>query len=283
MRGLLLVCVIAAACSKKQDEPPPSPASSSVAKADSAAPFVPDAVLSAFSDSNTVFAIDFGSLHLINALPMFGNLPCAAELLSSAGVGVFALGDSVQGYMSKMPEGPTKTCLATIGPTFGIHPETEGGKYTLVGKEGGRYTLLWAGWSTLSIQEANTRPSGKLAPLFWERAKKLPRDVRLWVISRDFMGHGVGTAWANLGDQNAQYSIEIDGKPDELRPVLEEFRQGIENFYTQKGMTMNDEWAVITTGPTTSKLSGVIPLAVFVESNRRGTEALRQSPQSTTP
>jgi hypothetical protein len=283
MRGLLLaLCAMVVACSqKKQHEPPPSPPPTS--SVESAAPFVPDAVLAAFGDSNTVFAIDLGSLHLINALPMFGNLPCAAQLLSSAGVGVFALGDSVQGYMSKMPEEATKTCLATVGPTFGVHPETEGRRYTLVGKEGGRYTLAWEGWSTLNIQEANAHPSGKLAPMFWERAKKLPRDIRLWVISRDFMGHGVGTAWAKLDDQNAEYLIEIDGKPEELQPVLEEFRQGIENFYTQRGMQMDDKWAVITTAARSSKLTGTIPLSVFVESNRRGNEALRQSPQSPRP
>jgi hypothetical protein len=280
MRALVLGVVLAACSSKRQEPPPPAPPVTN--DAESAAPFVPDRVLSSFGNANSVFAINFDALRIVAKHPMFVDLPCARELLTTAGVGVFALGDTMQGYMSNMPPAATKTCIAILAPRFGAHPDDKAASYTLVGGGGGRYALRWTGM-TLHIEELAARgPSGKLPSTMWARAKQLPRDAAFWMISQDLMQYGPGRVWARVTTEAMEWSVELEGKPDVLRPHLEEARQGIQDYYTQLGMTLEDGIADITVSPESSKLGGAVPLSVLLESNRRRSEELRQSPQSTT-
>lgn len=280
MRALVLVAVLAA-CSSKRQEPPPAPAPEA-AEVQSAAPFVPDGVLTSFSNATTVFAFNFDAVRMGVQHPMFADVPCARELLTTAGVAVFALGDPVQGYMTNMPPVATKTCIAILGPTFGVQPDDRTGSYSVVGESGGRYALRWTG-TTLLIQEVTKhQPSGKLPPTMWAQANRLPRDAAFWVISRDVMQYGPGIGWAKITNEAVEWSLELEGKPEVLRPHLEEFRLGVQNYYTQLGMTLEEGIADITVSPDSSKLGGSVPMSLILESKRRASEELRQSPQSTT-
>ena len=256
MRCLILVVALLAssACDKSKHVEPKSKL-----------PVIPDAIAAKLGNVETVVAIDFSALDLSRFKQFLPEpMACARELLDSKGTLVAGKGEVVAVYVTKVPEASTRACIEKLAPLIGATVTTKGNVLE-VDAGGEQYALQWTD-GVLAITEAGAKPSGTLPEPLRAQISRVPVNAGGLIASVGWTERKVKQAVRWFEDSASIFRVIaiIDGsEAGAAKDWLEKMVAGFKAGASEKGLTLDDSWFVITEAKETAKLEAMIPKTLF--------------------
>jgi hypothetical protein len=251
VRALLVLALVA--CSKKS-EPPPAP---------SRIPIVPDRVTAQLGAVGFVLAVDLHGLDLGKVAGLIPDeLGCTRELLAAADSLVVAQGETWEGFITGLPEQPTRKCIAALVPMLGATAQDDHGGYRIdLGET--HVALVWHG-NIVTITEAGREIHGGDPPgVILDLVAGVPRGANGWIVSSGITNYKLKslTAWFTASPTTWTFTVNAEAsEQDAARPWLERVVDGFTTAATAKGVAVDAKWFAITSTPTTAKLVATIPI-----------------------
>jgi hypothetical protein len=260
-RALVVLALVA--CSKNNSEPPPAP---------TRIPIVPDTVTAQLGAVGFVIAVDLHRLDLGKVAALIPDqLGCTRELLAAADMGVIAAGEHWEGFVTGLPEQPTRACIAKLAPAFGAttHDMTDGFRIDIPDNP---VLLAWHG-NTVTITQVGQTPRGGDPPgVILDLATSVPRKAQGWIVSSGFPKYKIKSSVMWLETSPSTWTFTITAESTEAgaaKPWVASVIDGFKEGAGAKGVKIDDAWFTLTSSsPTSAKLVAAIPIEAFTKAAR---------------